>query len=78
MRNKLIVLGRFARVVAAFHRLALVKMILVPNIVECFGAIRLKLSIAAFADADHGRGVLYDPQFSGTHVNSLAHSEGRQ
>jgi hypothetical protein len=81
MRNRLLVLGRFAHdpqsVLAAIHRLALVSIELCLNISFFIRKVRLELSVAPFADTDGGRGWFHDSQFAFLHDCSLAHLEGR-
>ncbi len=64
-------------ILAAVHWLALVGIELLGNIKLCVGHAGLELNIAAFADADGRRALLYDPQLALLHDCSLAHLVGR-
>jgi hypothetical protein len=85
MTSRLLVFGRLAHdsegILAAIYRLALVarkQHAKLPFGLLFVGQIGLKLFIAGFADANHGRRVaFYDPKFSLCHDHSLAHLAGR-
>jgi hypothetical protein len=75
MGNRLFIFGRFAhdtqRILAAIGQLALVG-------IECgldgLLGFAPELGIASFAYAEHGRGLVHDPQLALWHDPSLAHA----
>ena len=75
MRNRLLVLGRFAHdpqsVLTTIGERAFVGVKL------CLNIGIPELSVASFAYADGRGGSLYDPQFALLHDCSLAHPAGR-
>ena len=75
MRDRLLVLGRFAHdsrgILTAIGERAFVGVKL------CLNIGILELSVASFTYADGRRGSLYDPQFALRHDCSLAHLAGR-
>ena len=75
MRDRLLVLGRFAHdsqgVLTAIGQRAFVGVKL------CLNIGIPELGVASFAYADRRRGSLYDPQFALRHDCSLAHLAGR-
>jgi hypothetical protein len=75
MRNKLLVLSRFAHdpqgVLAAVRQNALMSIKL------CLNIGTMELGVAPFTHADGRRASLYNPQFALLHDCSLAHRAGR-
>ena len=84
MRNKLLILGRFAHnahgVLAAVYRLALVGVKRGPEFgfrAIISGLIGVELRTATFTDPKSARCAFYDPKIALVHDCSLAHSIGR-
>ena len=79
MRNRLLVLGRFAHdpqsILATVGQFALMGIERGFNFLLRFG---LELRVAAFAYSDYRRVLFYDPQFARRHDCSLAHPAGRR